>query len=109
MLFYLATLFLVSEKKRLFQTEGKKKKKEHIEFTRFFLPCSRAMSQVALSPLSCLQRQQLPLILDNVTAMDHVHLQLHIPIHIPARQSKTCQRNDNNNKNNDLYGYYQQV
>lgn len=41
--------------------------------------------------------------------MDHVHLQLHIPIHIPARQSETCQRNDNNNKNNDLYGYYQRV
>lgn len=108
MLFYLATLFLVLEKKSYFKLK-EKKKKEHIEFTRSFLPCSRAMSQVALSPLSCLQRQQLPLILDNVTAMDHVHLQLHIPIRIPKRQSKTCQRNDNNNKNNDLYGYYQQV
>lgn len=37
----------------------------------------------------CLQRRQLPLILDNVTAVDGVHLQLHIPIHIPERQNKT--------------------
>lgn len=77
----------------LLSFRGKKKQTE-AEYTRptqFFLPLSRAMSQVALSPLSCLQRQQLPLVLNNVTAMDCVHLQLHIPIHIPERQSKTCQ------------------
>lgn len=45
------------------------------------------MSQVALSPLTRLQRQQLPLVLDNVTAVDGVHLQLHVP----ERQNKTCQ------------------
>ena len=37
----------------------------------------------------CLQRRQLPLILDNVTAVDGVHLQPHIPVHIPERQNKT--------------------
>lgn len=67
------------------------------------------MSQVALSPLTCLQRQQLPLILDNVTAMDGVHLQLHIPIHIPERQNKKCQHSGNNNNNNDLYVYQKQL
>lgn len=67
------------------------------------------MSQVALSPLTCLQRQQLPLILDNVIAVDCVHLQLHIPVHIPERQNKTCQLNCNNNNNeNDLYASHQQ-
>lgn len=62
---------------------------EHIRPTRFLLPRSRAMSQVALSPLTRLQRQQLPLVLDNVTAVDGVHLQLHIPAHIPERQNNT--------------------
>lgn len=82
---------------------------EHTRPTRFLLPCSRAMSQVALSPLTCLQRQQLPLILNNVTAVDGVHLQLHIPVHIPERQNKTCQHNGNNNNYNDLSVYHQQL
>lgn len=82
---------------------------EHIGPTQLLLPCSRAMSQVALSPLTCLQRQQLPLILDNVTAVDGVHLQLHIPVRIPERQNKTRQHNGNNNNYDDLCVYHQQL
>lgn len=99
MLSHLASLSLVlGEKKAVCRIEA-----EHNRPTRFLLPCSRAMSQVALSLLTCLQRQQFPLILDYVTAMDSVHLQLHIPGHIPERQNKTCQHNGNNNNYYDLY------
>lgn len=64
------------------------------------------MSQVAMSPPTCLQRQQLPLILDNVTIVDGVHLQLHIPVHIPERRNKTCQHYCNYSYLNDLYEYH---
>lgn len=105
MLSHLATLSSVlGEKKAVSWIEA-----EHIRHTRFLPPCSRAMSQVALSPLTCLQRQQLPLILDQVTAVDGVHLQLHIPVHIPKRQNKTCQHKRNNNNHRDLYVYHQQL
>lgn len=63
------------------------------------------MSQVAMLPLTCLQRRQFPLILENVTIVYGVHLQLQIPVHIPQRQNKTCQHYCNNN-DNDLYEYH---
>ncbi len=101
MLSRLATLASALEKTAVSSIEA-----EHIRPTRFPLLCSRAMSQVALSPLTCLQRQQLPLILDNVTAVDGVHLQLHIPIHIPMRQNKTLSKQSSYD---DLYMYQQQL
>lgn len=78
---------------------------ENIRPTRFLLSRSRAMSQVSMSPLTCLQRQQLPLILDDMTIVDGVHLQLHIPVHIPERGNNTCQHYCNCNNYNDLYEY----
>lgn len=50
-----------------------------------------------------LQRQQLPLVLDDMTAVEGVHLQLHIPLQIPEGRNKTCQHQCNYNHCNDLY------
>lgn len=74
-----------------------------MEPTRSPLPRGMAMTQVAMSLLTCLQRQQLPLVLDDMTAVEGVHLQLHIPLQIPEGRNKTCQHQCNYNHYNDLY------
>lgn len=49
--------------------------------------CRRAIGEVATSSFMRLQRQKLPLILDNMTVVYGLHLQLHIPVRIPERQN----------------------
>lgn len=52
--------------------------------------CRRAIGEVATSSFMCLQRQKLPLILDNMTVVNGLHLQLHIPVRIPERQNMSA-------------------
>lgn len=76
--------FLVLQWNKLIHTEAFLK--EVLRRTWFPLSCRRATGEAVASPFMRLQSQKLPLILDNMTVVKGLHLQLHIPAHIPEAE-----------------------